>query len=108
MSRADLLALTPDALARLANVGLVKRAQKELESGAAPALVEEPDGTVVATARDRATTRLPPGVALKQATCTCGAAQVCRHRIAAVLAYQAASAASAPSAGARPDADWDP
>jgi DNA-binding TFAR19-related protein (PDSD5 family) len=27
--RADLLALTPEALARLANVGLVKRAQKD-------------------------------------------------------------------------------
>ncbi len=34
--RADLLALTPDALATLANRGLVKRAQKELEKGKVP------------------------------------------------------------------------
>jgi hypothetical protein len=107
VSRADLLALTPDALARLANVGLVKRAQKELDSGAAPTLVEEPDGTVVATARDRATTRLQPGVALRQTSCTCGAAQVCRHRIAAVLAYQA-NAPNAGSSDAKPDGEWDP
>lgn len=105
MRRADLLALTPDALARLANVGLVKRAQKELESGAVPTLLEEADGTVVATARDRAITRLHRGVALKQTSCTCGAVQVCRHRIAAVLAYQAANAAmSSP----KRDAEWDP
>ncbi len=107
MSRVDLLALTPDALARLANVGLVKRAQKELESGAAPTLAEEADGTVVATARDRAVTRLQPGFALRQTSCTCGASQVCRHRIAAVLAYQASKGSSAGSA-AKPDAEWNP
>ena len=32
MTRADLLALTAEALTRLANVGLVKRAQKDAEA----------------------------------------------------------------------------
>lgn len=106
MSRPDLLALTPEALVRLANVGLVKRAQKEVAAGVVPALVEEPDGTVVASARDGASTRLARGVALQQTACTCGAAQVCRHRIAAVLAYQQMHAASTPEAA--PDPAWDP
>jgi len=104
VTRADLLALTPEALVRLANVGLVKRAQKEIEAGVVPTLVDEPDGTVVASARDGASTRLPRGVALQNAPCTCGASQVCRHRIAAVLAYQKAHAASE----AAHDPAWDP
>ena len=87
--RTDLLALTNEALIRLANVGLVKRAVKEIEAGIAPTLVEDADGTVVASARDGASTRLTRGVALQNTSCTCGAAQVCRHRLAAVLAYQA-------------------
>ncbi len=104
MIRADLLALTPEALARLANVGLVKRAQKEIEAGVLPMLAEEADGTVVASARDGASTRLPRGVALQNAPCTCGASQVCRHRIAAVLAYQKAN----PAPAATHDPSWDP
>ncbi len=104
MIRADLLALTPEALVRLANVGLVKRAQKEIDGGILPTLVEEPDGTVVASARDGASTRLPRGVPLQSAPCTCGASQVCRHRIAAVLAYQKAKAGTV----AAHDAVWDP
>lgn len=107
MNRPDLLALTPDALVRLSNAGLVKRAQKEVASGVVPTLVEDADGTVTATARDGATTRLPRGIALQQTTCTCGSTQVCRHRIAAVFAYQHQHAASAPAEEA-PDPAWDP
>jgi hypothetical protein len=107
VNRSDLLALTPDALVRLSNVGLVKRAQKELASGVLPALAEDADGTVTATARDGASTRLARGVALQQTSCTCGSPQVCRHRIAAVLAYQHEHAASAP-ADETPDPAWDP
>ncbi|MDX2094236.1 MAG: SWIM zinc finger family protein [Kofleriaceae bacterium] len=107
MNRPDLLALTADALMRLSNVGLVKRAQKELASGVVPTLVEDADGTVTATARDGASTRLARGVALQQTTCTCGSTQVCRHRLAAVLAYQQQHAASAP-ADQGPDPAWDP
>ena len=64
MSRADLLALSPEALASLANLGLVKRAQRELESGAGPTLLEEADGTVVGTFKDGIVARLPPSTPL--------------------------------------------
>jgi hypothetical protein len=104
MSRPDLLALTPEALVRLANAGLVKRAQKEVDGGAVSDVHELADGTVVATSRDGATTRLPPKVTLQAAPCTCGASTVCRHRLAAVLAYQR-HVRRRPSVPAAP---WDP
>jgi hypothetical protein len=88
MSRADLLALTPEALASLANFGLVKRAQRELGEGAGPSLAEDADGTVVGTFPDGIVARLPPKTPLKDAPCTCGATNVCRHRVAVALAYK--------------------
>jgi hypothetical protein len=116
MSRADLLALQPAALASLTNMGLVKRAQKELEQGKVPAIVVEDDGTVVATFDD-ATTRLVPGKGLRDVPCTCGATSGCRHRVGAVLAYQqwsvsssttsiAGAATTAPAA--EPVVPWSP
>jgi hypothetical protein len=86
--RRDLLSLGAESLARLANVGLVKRAQREVESGAGPTIEETADGTVVALSRDKATTRLARDTPLKDSYCSCGSSAVCRHRIAAVLAYQ--------------------
>ncbi|MBK7402757.1 MAG: hypothetical protein IPJ34_42665 [Myxococcales bacterium] len=106
MSRVDLLALTPEALVRLSNAGLVKRAQKELAAGVLPAIAEDADGTVVASASDGATTRLGRGVALQQTHCTCGSTQVCRHRIAAVLAYQHRNATT--PVHELVDPTWDP
>lgn len=85
--RADLLALTADALASLANRGLVKRATKELDAGAGPVLGVE-GGTVTGRFADGVEVALPPGAGLDRASCTCGAAGVCRHRVAVVLAYQ--------------------
>lgn len=109
MTRPDLMALTPDALAALANRGLVKRAVKELDAGVVPALDTDPAGTVQGKFPDGTTTTLPPGIALDAAACSCGAAGVCRHRIAVVLAYQRTQEASAPaelwSPGAVQDAD---
>ena len=90
MTRTDLLALGPEALAALANLGLVKRAQRELAAGARPELVIEADGTVIGTFADGVCPRLPPGVRLEAGSCSCKAAGVCRHRIAVVLAYVAA------------------
>ena len=63
--RADLAAMTPEALAALANVGLVKRAQREIEGGQGPKVHEEEGGVVVATFPDGISTRLLPGKALK-------------------------------------------
>ncbi len=88
--RSDLATLTPEALGRLSNMGLVKRAQKEIEAGEGPSVREEPDGTVVATfAKENVTAKLVPGKTLKDTPCSCGAKIVCRHRIAAVLVYVA-------------------
>lgn len=87
MSRPDLLALTPQSVAALANLGLVKRAQREIEAGKAPALDEGDDGVVTGTFEDGVVTRIPPNVPLRDAPCSCGASSVCRHRVAVVLAY---------------------
>ncbi|MGX7824640.1 SWIM zinc finger family protein [Actinokineospora sp. 24-640] len=98
--RADLLALTPDALASLANRGLVKRATRELDG--VPPVAEAGDGTVGVTFADGAAVTLPPGHSLDAAACTCGAPGVCRHRIGAVLAYQRDRAAEPAPAAAPP------
>jgi hypothetical protein len=86
--RDDLLALQTPALAALTNMGLVKRAQKELDQGKVPAVDVAADGTVTATFDDGAVTRLIPGKGVRDAPCSCGASGGCRHRVGAVLAYQ--------------------
>ncbi|GAA0915884.1 hypothetical protein GCM10009557_88530 [Virgisporangium ochraceum] len=101
--RADLLALTTDALTTLTNRGLVKRASKEVEA-AAPALVLADDGTLTGTSADGIVTTVPVGGGLDAATCTCGASGVCRHVLVVVLAYQG-SAASDPGTALPRDAD---
>lgn len=104
--RADLLALTPEAIAALANVGLVKRAQKELEQGKGPRLEEASDGTVIGHFDDGVVARLPPGVTLRECLCTCVASGVCRHRVAVALAYRAfASDAALPTTASPADID---
>ncbi len=102
--RADLLALTPDALVSLSNAGLVKRAQREIEQDKGPAVEEAADGTVRGVFADGVTTSISPGATLKQATCTCGAAGVCRHRLAVVLAYQRSEGNASPAEAA----PWSP
>lgn len=88
--RLDLLALTPEALAVLANMGLVKRAQKDIAAGLGPTLSEDANsGTVRGTFPDGICSTLPPGKSLTDGHCTCGASSVCRHRVATVLAYVA-------------------
>jgi hypothetical protein len=89
MARPDLLALTPASIAALANLGLVKRAQKEIEAGKAPELNEDDKGVVIGTFEDGVVTRIPPGIPLRDAPCTCGSTTVCRHRVAVCLSYPA-------------------
>ena len=88
--RADLLALTTDALIALTNRGLVKRAAKTIEDGAGPSISEDGDA-VRGESPDGVVTELPSG-GLDAATCSCGATGVCRHVIALVLGYQALAA----------------
>jgi hypothetical protein len=107
VSRADLLALTPDALAALSNMGLVKRAQREIAEGLGPRLEEDASGTVTGTFPDGTVARLPRATTLSDAPCTCGAPRACRHRVAVALAYpdwrRGQETAPAPAA-----APWSP
>ena len=93
--------LSLEALAQLANVGLLKRAQRELEAGYAPALQLSPDGTLTATFPDAVVTEFPPTAGLKEAKCSCGA-PLCRHRIAAILHYRAEQSQASSDADASP------
>src|SRR5262245_1889481 len=99
--RADLTALTADTLATLTNRGLVKRAAKDVESGAGPAVSSDEDGTLRGVFADATTSAIPPA-GLGAAACTCGAAGTCRHVLALVLAYQASAAAGPASS------EWSP
>ncbi|MER5264070.1 hypothetical protein ABTZ99_18560 [Actinosynnema sp. NPDC002837] len=109
MTRPDLMALTPDALAALANRGLVKRATKDLDAGVVPVLDTDAAGAVRGEFPDGTTTTLPPGAPLDATRCSCGATGVCRHRIAVVLAYRRTRESTVPaelwSPGAVTDAD---
>jgi hypothetical protein len=86
--RTDLLELTPAILTELANAGLVKRAQREVEQGQfnEPTLEDDDGQVVTVTTADGNTVVFGSGSGLN-GTCTCGAAS-CRHRIGAVLRYQ--------------------
>lgn len=96
MTRADLLALTPEVLATLTNRGLVRRAAKAVDGGDLPTLDTRPDGTVVADHPDGTRSTLPPAGGLTAGTCTCGAPGVCRHLLTLVLAYQRHPTPTAP------------
>ncbi|RII15924.1 hypothetical protein DSC45_16915 [Streptomyces sp. YIM 130001] len=87
--RPDLLALTPDVLAKLANRGLVKRAEKDLAAGTGPTVTTDADGTVLGTFPDGTAASLPSGAGLDGAVCGCPAPGTCRHVIGIVLAYRA-------------------
>ena len=109
MPRPDLLALTPDDLAGFANRGLVKRAQKDLESGGLSAQWEErEDGTIRAEWSDGVTSTLPGGQTLKAAGCTCGAFELCRHVLRTVLAWQVRQAEAATGGAVAVAEAWDP
>jgi hypothetical protein len=87
--RADLLALTDDDLATLANVGLTKRARKDIESGEfVGEIAEDEVGNVSVKWSDDVTCVLPNAKGLSEARCTCPAAGICRHILRSVMAYQ--------------------
>lgn len=108
MLRPDLLALTPDDLAAMANRGLVKRAERELAAGEVTAQWEEgADGTLTASWSDGAKVTLPGLATLKQARCNCGALEMCRHVLRTVLGWQARAAAAGDGEKTPPE-PWDP
>jgi hypothetical protein len=108
VSRADLLALTTDALAALANRGLVKRAAREVGAGAGPVVCVDHDGTVRGTFADGVEAAFPVGATLDTASCSCPATGVCRHRIGLVLAYQATAGVQRADPNDPAAAAWSP
>lgn len=108
--RSDLLALSADDLAAVANRGLLKRAQREIEAGNLSALwTEDSDGTIRAVWSDGADCTLPGGKTLHDAQCTCGALEMCRHVLRTVLAWQLRQAAAgAGSASPKVAEPWNP
>src|SRR5215831_6879229 len=115
MPRADLLALSPDDLVTLTNRGTVRRAQREIEENVCKGDIHEtPEGDVTVRWSDGVECRLPAGVALRNARCSCDATTLCRHLVLSVLAYQRLVAASAPATEdkaasvAVPAEPWDP
>ena len=97
MSRPDLLALGDDALATLANRGIVKRSARELAEGKGPEVREADDGTVTGAFADGTKVTLPRGTTLEASSCTCPSSGVCRHRVMVVLAYRETAKAAAPT-----------
>lgn len=83
--RIALAAFDDAALATLANVGLVRRARRDVEDGKAR-LVSATTGSVVVEADGQRVTLDARGP--RVAPCSCKAAALCRHRIAAVLLVQ--------------------
>src|SRR5262249_20324660 len=73
---------------QIANAGLVKRARRDLDAGQAPKLTETADGAIEARFADGTLTRLAAGRMPADATCSCPASGMCRHRVTLVLAYQ--------------------
>ncbi|KRB97047.1 SWIM zinc finger family protein [Duganella sp. Root198D2] len=106
--RTDLLELTPEALIALANAGFVKRAQKDVAEGNLPAIEEGEDGAIRATYADGHSTVLAPNSTLRDASCTCPASGLCRHRVTLVLAYQAQAQAHPESEPADDSGPWSP
>ena len=109
-ARADLLGLDVAALTALANAGFVKRALKDVEEGRAPLISEDADGAVQSLFDDGVRTRLPPARPLREATCSCPATGLCRHRVTLVVAYQRAVLAARGESAATPAAfeAWSP
>jgi hypothetical protein len=80
--RAALAAFDDGALEALANKGLVRRAQKDIEAGKVAITAESAAGITVAA--DGETVKITAH-GPREARCSCPAAGVCRHKIAAVL-----------------------
>ncbi len=100
MPRADLLALDADTLALLANRGIVKRAQAEVDSGEFTCSIEDIDGAVTVTWSDDVECVIPAGKSPADGRCTCPATSLCRHLVRSVLAYQRQSVSAQPEPSA--------
>jgi hypothetical protein len=84
MNLAPYKELSDNTLAALANKGLLRRAQKDLEAAPPQIKEERADALVLLFARENCTVTLPAAGPAK-ATCTCPADACCRHMLAGAL-----------------------
>lgn len=85
----EILAVDDAMLAKWAGKALVTRASKGLAFGPAPQ-VEDEGAVVVRFPERNVTCRWMPGGGLDGMICSCHAPEACEHRVAAILAVQAA------------------
>lgn len=108
MARPDLLALTLDDLAVISNWGLVKRAQRELNSGQfSSRIYEDDEGSITVEWSDPVTCHLPATATPQDSHCSCPATTCCRHIIRSILAYQSQTAPDQESVDLAPQAPDD-
>ena len=91
-SEAEVLALDDEVIARWAGKALVSRAKKALALGL-PVEFEKGDQVAARLPTRNVTCRWMPGGGAEGMVCSCHAQGVCEHRVAAVLAFQAARGA---------------
>ncbi len=88
MNLAVYQALDDETLVALANKGLLRRAQKDLEANAPEIQEERADALVLSFPADSCAVTMPAAGPVK-ATCTCPAGQGCRHILTAALFLRA-------------------
>lgn len=98
--------LDDDALAALANKGLLRRAQKDVDK-APPEVAERSDDAVVLRFNDDNVAAAMPAAGPQGATCTCHAIGICRHILTGALLLRSLGPAEqpAPAADAPPAAE---
>jgi hypothetical protein len=89
-------ALDDETLAALANKGLLRRAQKDLETNKPEALEERADALLFTMPGEGCTVTMPAAGPTK-ATCNCPADGVCRHILGAALFLRAQAQQAAPA-----------
>jgi hypothetical protein len=100
-----LAAFDETALATLANAGLVRRAERDIAKGKVAVRRVEGDAAVLGV--DGEEVRIGPG-GPSDAACTCPAAGLCRHRIAAVMLLRDAQQGGEQGSAAEPETSPDP
>jgi hypothetical protein len=99
-------ALDDETLAALANKGLLRRAQKDLEA-TKPELQEERADALVFSMPGEGCTVTLPATGPTKASCTCPADGCCRHILAAALFLRAQAQQAAPEAPATAPGEAD-
>lgn len=106
LMRRDLLAITEEDVVTLTNRGTLKRVQRELEKGGVEVEFTETEGALRGEWSDGIICLFGPDENLTAAQCSCGSqADICRHLLRTLFAYQALSEGGEDSGEVE---SWDP